>query len=453
MNKILCDVCGTSYPDTATHCPICSTARTDTNKTASEENTGYAYVKGGRFSHANVRKRNAGQKELPRVVAPAKPKKETNPTQKPKKPAPGKESQQQSRPSRKSAETAAQSAAPARQQSSRQSRQQNQQPESPVSNIVLIIIAVLLVIAIIAVCAYIVREYLIGDKPQNPGSGSNPTQSATTTIRGEVPCTELRVALTEHSFTTVGDAWLINVTALPENTTDVIRYESSDPRIATVDDKGHVTAVADGEVTITITCGQHVVECRVTCQVGVAPVDPSQPSDPPATDPVDPPFVLELNSDDFTLDGYGKTWDLYDGELDVTQILWTSSDETVATVTNGVVMAVGNGQAVITAEYMGQLKTCIVRCTNVVVNEYELRTIYGKGDDFTIKVGDTITLYLQDKETKLRIQASELTFSLSKEGIIKIDEKGKITALASGRVTVTVTYGELTFKALVRVSK
>ena len=83
MNKIVCDVCGTSYPETAQQCPICATAKTDANKSTAGGEAGYAYVKGGRFSHANVRKRNAGNKELPRVVVPAKPAKQ--------KPAPKKE--------------------------------------------------------------------------------------------------------------------------------------------------------------------------------------------------------------------------------------------------------------------------------------------------------------------------------------------------------------------------
>ena len=27
MNKVICDICGTSYPDTATNCPICGFER------------------------------------------------------------------------------------------------------------------------------------------------------------------------------------------------------------------------------------------------------------------------------------------------------------------------------------------------------------------------------------------------------------------------------------------
>ena len=68
MSKIICDVCGTSYPETAVQCPICGCVRPGEVKviagdtaTPAEETTSstYTHVKGGRFSKANVRKRNS----------------------------------------------------------------------------------------------------------------------------------------------------------------------------------------------------------------------------------------------------------------------------------------------------------------------------------------------------------------------------------------------------------
>ena len=61
MSKIICDVCGTSYPESANQCPICGcvrsgdavTVRGDTNNTEVNTTGSYTYVKGGRFSKAN----------------------------------------------------------------------------------------------------------------------------------------------------------------------------------------------------------------------------------------------------------------------------------------------------------------------------------------------------------------------------------------------------------------
>ena len=64
MSKVICDICGTAYPETATQCPICGCARDNvtqtpaadaTQKTDGEAAGGYTYVKGGRFSKSNVR--------------------------------------------------------------------------------------------------------------------------------------------------------------------------------------------------------------------------------------------------------------------------------------------------------------------------------------------------------------------------------------------------------------
>ena len=68
MSKVICEFCGTSYPETASQCPICGSVRSNDNneimgileETSTEHE--YHYVKGGRFSEKNVRKRNASRK-------------------------------------------------------------------------------------------------------------------------------------------------------------------------------------------------------------------------------------------------------------------------------------------------------------------------------------------------------------------------------------------------------
>lgn len=70
MSKIICDVCGTSYPESATQCPICGCVRPAEVVTVSSEGNPvemptsgtYTYVKGGRFSKSNVKKRNGENK-------------------------------------------------------------------------------------------------------------------------------------------------------------------------------------------------------------------------------------------------------------------------------------------------------------------------------------------------------------------------------------------------------
>ena len=60
MNKVVCAICGTSYPDKAESCPVCGYAQSaEVEKEVPAAPSGYVPVKGGRFSASNVKKRNA----------------------------------------------------------------------------------------------------------------------------------------------------------------------------------------------------------------------------------------------------------------------------------------------------------------------------------------------------------------------------------------------------------
>ena len=81
MNKIICDICGTAYPETADKCPICGSAKQVEGSAVQEpvpengEQPVKAVTKGGHFSNANVRKRNKGKKLVKtqkKVVKPQK---------------------------------------------------------------------------------------------------------------------------------------------------------------------------------------------------------------------------------------------------------------------------------------------------------------------------------------------------------------------------------------------
>ena len=79
MNKIVCDICGTAYPETAEQCPICGSAKQVDSKviaetsTESAEQSAKTATKGGHFSNSNVKKRNKGKKVPATVKKPAKP--------------------------------------------------------------------------------------------------------------------------------------------------------------------------------------------------------------------------------------------------------------------------------------------------------------------------------------------------------------------------------------------
>ena len=81
-----------------------------------------------------------------------------------------------------------------------------------------------------------------------------------------------------------------------------------------------------------------------------------------------------------------------DAQIPAGDVTWTSSNTSVATVTNGVVTPVAKGQVTITAEYKGKTTSCDVTVyTKYIASETDFKTIY---DDLSgyYKVTTDITL-------------------------------------------------------------
>ena len=83
-----------------------------------------------------------------------------------------------------------------------------------------------------------------------------------------IPCTSISL------YTDTIKLYEINSTAtniasvLPANTTDVVRWESSNPAVATVrSDKGVITAVSEGQCIVTAYCGSQKASCTVTVDI------------------------------------------------------------------------------------------------------------------------------------------------------------------------------------------
>ena len=353
MNKVICNLCGTSYPENAAQCPICGYARSAEATSTDDGSSTYTYVKGGRFSKANVKKRN----QASGMVA--------------EKPVSNKET----------------------------------------SGTGLTVVIIVLLLAIVAVLGYVAVKFFLpeGFFNKNPESSQ---QEEVPPVTDEAPeeepvpsetepdlsCTAVNIDSEQLEFLAIGDTIKLAVTLEPADTIDEISFSSNNEAVATVSDDGSITAVGEGSAVITVQCGSVSAEYNVTV---------------PAPEPETEPVVVTLNRKEITFNIEGQSWLLYDGDIPVTDIVWSSDDNKVATIENGKVVAVGNGDTTVNATYNGQTVTCVIHCkldddgsnesgniseaTGDGDRTYKLYNPYGFAEDVTLNEGLSFTLLLTDE--------------------------------------------------------
>lgn len=225
----------------------------------------------------------------------------------------------------------------------------------------------------------------------------------------------------------------------PASAAEKIEWSSDDETVATVDANGVIQARRGGVCTITGSCGDTFIAVTVACDFEV------------------PDTVLDMNMEDITMTYEGQSaelridYDLTDEQIEAT--VWESSDESVAIVdSQGVVTAVSNGTAVISASIADYTASCIVRCINVTGNKgynnseseyvinYEDVTLTRKGEYFKLTL-----------ESILKNEVPEFTWKSDDPDVATVDSKGVVTAVSDGTAYITTHIGQDQFRCIVRV--
>lgn len=416
MSKIICEICGTAYPETAKECPICGYPRNpleveleldpenEPQQTPQDPAAAAHRVKGGRFSNKNVKQRLIDEQtpQEPGTHVPEMP----------------------------------------------------EQPRRKKSRWLWKLLTVVILLAALAVGVQYAYRYVYG--------GENPAESGATSAPTEKPvlCTDLKLDRETLVLEQAGSAYLLSVTPTPADTTEKPVFVSGDEAVATVSDKGAITAVGPGSTVISVICGGVTRECVVTCSFEL-PTEASETV--PATMPSIPQEsgALVLSHSDVTLRKAGETFRIKATDagqiLSNVQLQWVSSDPEVASVDNGVVTAVRTGEAVITGIYGEYAQECLVRVNipGVDAKEPTRPEHYADtnwrltiaGGDVTIKVGETFRLGVVNDAG----EAAETLWESSEAGVVTIDGN-LIKGAQRGTTEVTATVDGQTFTCIVRVS-
>ena len=401
MSKVICDVCGTSFPETDENCPLCGCAKTADAVIVPDEpekspadpfGAGSRGGKGGRFAKGNQR-RSAFEE-------PAR-----------------------KEPERKS---------PERKEPERRRRTEHKDENRPQeSNKGLIAVVIVLLLAIVMVVVYIgVTVFLSGltNQPEDPKPSASTPAETDPSDGASIPCTELTIDKLAVEFVDENKQVLLEVHTVPANTTDVVEFASSNPDVAIVDRNGLIIPVGYGEAVITVTCGDQVKECAVICTFG-ATEPTTEPTEPVPTAPAG--FVLKLvtykDSGEITLSKEGEVATIYKETMGVkaSDITWVSADPAVATVVNGKVTGVDRGTTKITATIGDQTVTCVVRCAFDAADPTETVGITISHTDVTLRAGEFFYLSLKNPDSS---KVQDVVWVASEEGLVEI-EGNKITAL------------------------
>ena len=169
--------------------------------------------------------------------------------------------------------------------------------------------------------------------PMTPNSDDGVPTGWTAQISGAIPVTDVTLDNTKLVLT-VGSEGQLTATVAPEDATDkTVTWSSDKTSVATVDATGNVTAVAEGEATITVTTtdGGKTATCKVIVNKKAGAISY-------ATASVNKTFGDANFTNELTKTGDGT-------------VTYSSSDTKVAEVDSktGEVTIKGNGEATITA--------------------------------------------------------------------------------------------------------
>ncbi|HEX8703432.1 MAG TPA: Ig-like domain-containing protein [Myxococcaceae bacterium] len=214
-----------------------------------------------------------------------------------------------------------------------------------------------------------------------------------------------------------------------------LTFTSSDPQVATVDGQGSVVGLKSGTATITVTGAEKSAKVPVEVVIPAAVVVKGAP---------------------FTLTGLGSTTAL-EGQVQDdagrpvsdAKLEFTSADANIAEVSGTTLTAKAPGSTKITAA-SGTLRQEF----DVTVKLPEVASVAIDAAPATLKVGETAQLNAVAKAADgAAINGAAVTFASSNEKLATVDEKGTVTAVKPGAVTITAKNGDKTADAKITIKK
>ena len=262
------------------------------------------------------------------------------------------------------------------------------------------------------------------DKP-NPDDPNKPTEETIKPTSIEISGQKTEIE--------VGEEFTITVKVLPDNATNKnVRYSSSNSSVATIKD-GKVTGVSAGTATITVTASG---DTKVTKSFDVK-VNGEEP-------------IVEIDPTDIQITGNNTIEEGKSTALRVivlpeganSQVSWKSSDESIATIVNGVVTGLSQGTVTITATSVkvptlsATFELTITAPSVVEIIKPESIVISGESET---EVGYSIRLVATINPSGAD---NAIRWESTKPEVATVDDKGNVTGVSEGTAYIIAYYAK-----------
>lgn len=337
MSKVICDICGTSYQDTAECCPICGCSRDVAEDLLTGGIQAEEILETKSVGKADSRKKQIFDYDEVNTLADDELDLEED---------------------------------------VEYEEEESEEEEEPRHNTLVVILLTVLIAALLVAAGFIFVRYFLpnmGDEKETvPETTAVQTEATTAETELRIPCDTLILnSTTKAELAAEGFSHLINVMPSPKDTTDMLVFASEDPSIATVSEDGKITAVSEGETIVTISCGDVEIHVSVICDFTPETEPPTEATEAveetvaetEAKKPVNSNVTLKLKKSDIRLGAYYQFRLELDCDLEPTDVEWSSEHPYVASVNEeGLVTALMKGAATdIIVKYGDQEVRCIVR--------------------------------------------------------------------------------------------
>ena len=278
--------------------------------------------------------------------------------------------------------------------------------------------------------------------------GSGKYAEASVTVESSKPTNILVTGVSLNASTVkmyVGQSYQLIHTIKPSNATNKgVIWSSSNTNVVSVSN-GKIVGKSSGKARITVTTN----DGRYSAYTDVTVINrPSSNSSSSSSSGSSISSSIDIVKDMIELNKGSEEKLEYKLSQDLTDsiIIWKSSNTDVAVVKNGIVSAISDGEATITATINGKdiKDTC-----KVIVKKLDLTGIVFEDESLSISVGKTLKLTLNALPSGADLPS--LKWDVDNKDILSVSDEGVIKAINVGEAIVTVSSMDGKYSASINI--